>query len=120
MRQHEAQRPRDMRRHRPQHLALLQRLTHEAELVVLEIAQAAVDQLGRGRRGAGREVILLAEIDRIAASRRFAGDAAAVDAAADDRDVDCRAWTAQRCLRRPTFVVEPSSPVRWMVRLSFD
>ncbi len=48
MRQHEAQRPDDVRRRTQQHLALDQRLADQPELVVFEIAQAAMDQLGRG------------------------------------------------------------------------
>jgi hypothetical protein len=46
MRQHEAQRPDDMRRYAPQHLALLQSLAHQTEFVMLQIAQPAMHQLG--------------------------------------------------------------------------
>ncbi len=53
--QHEAQRPDDVRGDAPQHLALHQRLAHEAELAVFEEAQPAVDQLGGGRGGGGPE-----------------------------------------------------------------
>ena len=49
LRQHEALRPDDMAGVGQQHLALLQRLAHEPEFVVLEIAQAAVDELGARR-----------------------------------------------------------------------
>ena len=72
---------------RQQHLALGQRLAHQAELVVLEIAQAAMDQLGRGRGRAAGKIALLAQEHRQAAAGGIAGDAAAVDAAADDGDV---------------------------------
>ena len=47
--QHEAHRPHDVRRDCPQHLALGQRLAHQPEVEVLEIAQAAMDELGRAR-----------------------------------------------------------------------
>ena len=88
MRQHEAQRPDDVRRGAPQHLAFAERLAHEAELVMFEIAQPAVDQL-RGTRGrAARQIVLLAKVDAQAPPRGVARDAAAVDAAADDRDVE--------------------------------
>ena len=40
VRQHEAQRLDDVRRHPPQHLALDQRLAHQAEFIIFEIAQA--------------------------------------------------------------------------------
>ena len=49
MRQHEAQRPRDMRRDPQQRFALVQRIAHETNIAVLEIAQAAVNQLAAGR-----------------------------------------------------------------------
>ena len=48
MRQHEAQRPDDVRRDANQALALLQRFAHEAEIIVFQVAQAAMDQLGGG------------------------------------------------------------------------
>ena len=47
MRKHETERPDDVGRGSQQNFALQQRLVDEAELVVLEIAQAAVDQLRR-------------------------------------------------------------------------
>jgi hypothetical protein len=56
-------------------LALLQRLAHQAELVELEVAQAAVDQLGAGRRGVRREVVLLAQQHAQAAAGRVARNA---------------------------------------------
>ena len=78
----------------PQHLALAQRLAHQAEIVVFEIAQAAVDQPGRARRGAAREIAHLAQIDRKAAAGGVARDAAAIDAAADDGEVIGRSHVA--------------------------
>ena len=59
--QYEAQRPNDMRCDAPQHFALHQRLAHQAEFVVFEVAQAAMDELGRGAGRAGSEIALLAE-----------------------------------------------------------
>ena len=47
-----------------------------------------MDQLGRGRRGAGGEVVLLDQQHAQAASGGVARDARAVDAAADDREVE--------------------------------
>ncbi len=43
-RQHEPQRPDDVRSSREQHLALRQALVHEAKLVLLEVAQTAMDE----------------------------------------------------------------------------
>jgi len=39
-----------MRRHAQQYFALVQRLAHQTEGAMFEIAQAAVDELGGGRR----------------------------------------------------------------------
>ena len=64
VRQHEAQRPAEMRRLGQQHLALLQRLAHQAELVVFEVAQPAMDQLGGGRGGRAGQIGHLAQPDR--------------------------------------------------------
>ena len=61
VRQHERQRLDEVRRLRDQHLALGERLGHQPELVVLEVAQAAVDQLGAPLRGGRREVVALDE-----------------------------------------------------------
>ena len=83
VRQHEAHRPDDVRRGAQQHLALDQRLAHQPELVVFEVAQAAMDQLAAARGGALGEVVLLAQEDLEAAAGGVAGDAGAVDAAAD-------------------------------------
>ena len=88
MREHEAQRPYDVRGVAQQHLAFLKRVAHEAEIAVFQVAQSAVDQLGAGRRGVRGEVVLLAEQDFESPSRRVARDARTVDAAADDEQVD--------------------------------
>src|SRR5690606_27387758 len=87
----EPQRLDEMRRDVEQRLPLAQRLAHETELAVLEIAQAAVDQPRRGRRRSARDVVLLDDEHREAGARRQPRDAGAVDAGADDGDVDrCR------------------------------
>ncbi len=86
--QNEPQRADDVRRHRHQHFALDQRLAHQAEFVMLEIAQAAVDELGGPGRGSGREVGLFGERDAVAAADHVARDAASVDAAADHQNIE--------------------------------
>ena len=88
MRQHEAQRPDDVRRDPPNRLAFQQGLAHQPELPVFEVAQPAMHQLGGGGRGRGGQVIGLAQIDRPAPPDGVARDAAAVDAAADDGEVE--------------------------------
>ena len=87
MGQHEAQRMDDVGRGGEQDLAFIERLADEAELVLLEIAQATVDQLARGRRRRLGEIAALDQQYVEAASRRVARDAGAVDPAADDQQV---------------------------------
>ena len=86
--QHEAHRPADMRHGAQQHLAFDQRLAHQPELEILEVAQPAVEQLGGGRRGCRGEIAHLGQADREPAPRRIARDAASVDAAADHEQID--------------------------------
>ena len=72
VRKHEAERPDDVRGDGPQHFAFAKRLSDKAKFVVLQIAQAAVDQLCRPRGRTRCEIILLAKITdqpRPAASR---------------------------------------------------
>ncbi len=61
MRQDEAQRPDDMRRRPEQHLPLDQRFAHQAEFIIFEITQAAVNQLSRTRARPLRQIVLLAQ-----------------------------------------------------------
>jgi len=72
----------------PEDFALDQRLADQPEFVVFEIAQAAMHQLGRpGRRPAG-QVIHFTKKNRVAPARRIARDAAAVDTASDDGEIE--------------------------------
>ena len=82
------QRPHQVRGERGVDLALEQRLAHEPEVEVLEVAQAAVDELARARRGAGGVVGLLHQRDRVAARGGVERDAGAGDAAADHEHVE--------------------------------
>src|SRR4051794_1325538 len=90
VRQYEAHRPGQVRRVADQHLALDQRLADQPERVDLEIAQAAVDQLGRFGRRARGQVVLLDQQPREAAARRVARDPYAVDAAPDNGEIEVR------------------------------
>ena len=96
VRQHEAHRPDDVGRRPQQDLALDQRLADQPELVILEIAQAAMDQLAAARRGPLREVVLLAQEHLEAAPGGVAGDARAVDAATDDQEIVDAPWAGPR------------------------
>jgi hypothetical protein len=87
LRQHEAQRPDDVRRHAEQPLALDQRLAHQAEFAIFQIAQPAVDQLGARGRGMAGQVFLLHQQHGEATSGRVAGDSGAIDAAAHHEKV---------------------------------
>ena len=66
----------------------IKRFAHQPKPAVLEVAQPAMDQLGRGRRRARREVVLLDQEHAQAAAGGIAGDAGAVDAAPDDGEVE--------------------------------
>ena len=84
----EPQRAHEMGREIDVDLALEQRLAHEPEIEVLQVAQAAVDELAGARRGAARVVGALDERDRVAARCGVQRDARSGDPAADDEDVE--------------------------------
>jgi hypothetical protein len=65
-------------------------LAHQAERAVFEIAQAAVDQLGRRRGGVLRAVILISQQNLEPSSGQVPRDAGIVDATADDQNVHHR------------------------------
>ncbi|MCY1519133.1 hypothetical protein D9M68_538730 [compost metagenome] len=72
----------------PQPLAFVQRMAHQAEISLLDIAQAAVHHLrGFGGR-AGGEIVLLDDGGAIASQARVQGRVDAGDAAPDDDDVE--------------------------------
>ena len=77
-----------MRRQVDVDLALQQRLAHEPEVEVLQVAQAAVDELGRARRRPAREVGALDQRDRVPARGGVQRDAGAGDPAADHEHVE--------------------------------
>src|SRR6266481_2593535 len=80
-------RPDDVRRDLPEDFALDQRLANQPKLVIFQIAQAAMHELGRpGRRPAG-QIIHFTQENRIAPARRIARDAAAIDASPNDSEV---------------------------------
>ena len=76
------------RDHVQQQAALAQRLAHEAELQLLEVAQAAVDQLARARRRAGGEVARLDQRHRQTARGGVERAARPRHPAADDEHVE--------------------------------
>jgi len=77
-----------VRGHAQHHFALEERLAYQPQPSLLKIAQPPVDELGRGGRRAGREIVLLHQQDTQAAAGGVASDAGAVDAAADDRQIE--------------------------------
>ncbi len=77
-------------------LALVERLAHEPEVELLEVAQPAVDELAGAARRAGGEVALLDQRHGEAATGRVQGGATARHAAADHEDVELLAWPAAR------------------------
>ncbi len=84
----EAQRFDEVRRYVEELLALGEGLAHEVELVVLQVAQTAVDQAGRPLGGPVRDVALVQEQHLQAAHGGVPGDAGAVDAGPDHDEVE--------------------------------
>ncbi len=82
------QRADQMRRQRHHQLALAQRLAHQAEVEVLQIAQTAVHELARAARGPRGEVRALEQRHAVTARGGIERDTGAGDAAADDDDVE--------------------------------
>ena len=81
-------RPDQVRRQPVQDAPLPQRLPDQAELAVLQVAQAAVDQPGGAPRGPRGEVVLLHQGHRETARRGVQGDARAGDPAPDHQHVE--------------------------------
>ncbi len=77
----------DVRGHAEQHFPLRQRLFHQPEFVVFEIAQAAVDQLAGVGRGGRGEILRFKQRHLQPTPRRIGRDTDAVDAAADDDQI---------------------------------
>ena len=82
------QRAHQVRRQRHHQLALQQRLAHEPEVEVLQVAQPAVDELARAAGGPRGVVGALEQRDAVATRGRVQRDARAGDAAADHDDVE--------------------------------
>ena len=88
VRQHEAHGPDDVRRSPQENLPLDQGFADEAELVIFEIAQPAVDEFAGTRRCSFGEIAFLDEQDRKSTTGGVARDSGAIDAAADDSEVE--------------------------------
>ena len=71
----------------------------DAELHLLEVAEAAVDQLRRSRGGAGGDVAALDQEDLQPALGGVERDAAAGDAAADDHEIELASSLAREAAR---------------------
>src|SRR5262247_1638678 len=86
----EGQRTHEVRGEALQGLLLAEGLAHQLEVEELEIAEAAVDELGGLRGGAGGEVALLEESHGGPTEGEIAGHAGAGHAAADHDGVEAR------------------------------
>ena len=69
-------------------LTFVQSLADQAEVELLEVAKAAVEEFRRARRRAGREISGLDKCDRKPTGRRIEGSSRARDATADDEHVE--------------------------------
>jgi hypothetical protein len=87
VRHHKSQRTDNVRCGAQQDFALLQCLPHQREFVILQVTQTAVNQLGAGRRGVLRQIVLFAKNHFQSTPHRIAGNADAVDAATNDQQV---------------------------------
>jgi len=94
-RQDEPHRPNDMGRDPQQHVALDQCLVYEPKRAVLEVAQAAMNELGRGRGRSGGKVVLLDQQDLEPPTGSVARNTGAVDSAANDGKIE----VSYGCLR---------------------
>ncbi len=88
VRQNETKRANDVGGDLPEDFALNQRLANQAELVIFEIAQAAMHELGRPGRRPARQIIHFTKENSVAPAHRIARDAAAVNAASNDCEVE--------------------------------
>src|SRR3979409_573269 len=88
VRQNEPKRADDVGGDLPEDFALDHALAYQTKLVIFEIAQAAVHELGRPGRRPARQVIHFTKENGIAPPGRVARDAAAIDAATDDSEVE--------------------------------
>src|ERR1051326_6301418 len=77
-----------MRRDAGQGPALAHRFARAAQIERLQVAQPAVDRTEVVERSAAAEILALDEGDRESALRRVVRDREAVNAAADDQDVE--------------------------------
>ena len=73
-----------------QGLALAKGLAHQTKLVMFEIAQPAMDQLAGGGGGLAAEIVHFQQQHLQPAPGGIARDARAIDAAADDQQVEAR------------------------------
>jgi hypothetical protein len=87
VRHHEVQWPHDVRRGVQEHLALDERFADQAEVKILQVPQAPVDQFRAGRRGVPREVVLFAQQYGQPAPGGVSRDPCSIDSAADDQQV---------------------------------
>jgi hypothetical protein len=71
-----------------QALPLAQGLPHQAELPVLQIAQATMDDSGGAAGGARSEIVLFHQQRAFAGSRTFSGHGNAVNTTADYRHME--------------------------------
>ena len=76
---------------------LAQALAHQRHVAGLQVAQAAVQQLGRRRRSARHRLAALEELHLVAAARQRPGAHHAVDAGTDDRDAHQRSAFRPNC-----------------------
>jgi hypothetical protein len=98
VRDDQRQRPHQVRRQVDEQRALEQRLAHQSDVEVLEVAQAAVDELGRPARGPRRVVLGVDQRNAVPARRRVERHARAGDPAADHHHVEAIRLERSECV----------------------
>src|SRR5262249_12337339 len=71
-----------------QETAFMERFVNKSKVTVLQVTQPAVNQLGGGTAGPGREISFVNECHAQAAQHRIQGDAGSGDAAAKDQKIE--------------------------------
>jgi hypothetical protein len=91
------ERAHQMRRDAQQNLALGERLAHQPQPPLFEIAQAAVDELAAGHGRRGRQIVLFHQHDIEPAAGGVPRDARAVDATAHHQQI-ATLWNDHRVI----------------------
>src|SRR5215469_4833362 len=89
---------------REQVLALAQGLANQADLTEFQVAKTAMNDPGRAAGGPGGKIVLLDQQNAAATLRTLAGDGHAIDAAANDQDIEILVAGLERATHAQSFL----------------